>query len=179
MDTLLVIERDNEFRSLVVELLELEGYKAIGAENGLDAIIQARTYVPDLILYGLPLSGPEGYSVLEWLRRYPSTTDIPIVMLVYRLSASHTDRLYHLGIEDYLMKPFVPEDLLAIIRACLHLHKMKRNTSDSGSYRTQVLPCDSMTYRHAQTLPFYNGLKRQHPSCPRLDDAHKRLKRRH
>ncbi len=107
----------------VVELLKFhllkEGYEVETAADGLEALQKAQALLPDAILLDLLMPELDGTAVAEMLRRFPSTSAIPIVML----TACHTDasRLIasNVGVNEYLTKPFSPREVMQCVRNAL------------------------------------------------------------
>jgi DNA-binding response OmpR family regulator len=116
--TILVIEDDPALRGFLVDLLEGEGYRVRCAESGMDGLDALEERAPDLVLLDLCLPDLDGYTVCRKIRANPQGR-IPIVML-----SAHRDPLdvleaLHIGVDEYVRKPFEVEDLLAQIRAHL------------------------------------------------------------
>lgn len=107
----------------VLELLKFhllkEGYEVETAANGLEALEKAQALLPDAILLDLLMPELDGTAVTEMLRRLPSTSAIPIVML----TACHTDATRLIassaGVNEYLTKPFSPREVMACVRNAL------------------------------------------------------------
>ncbi len=119
MTKILVIEDARDLRDDVVEMLRLENYEAIGAENGAVGIEMIKREAPDLILCDIMMPELNGYQVLDRLRKNPGTATIPFIFLTAK-----TDRIDQrtgmvLGADDYLMKPFLINELLESVRSQL------------------------------------------------------------
>lgn len=113
---ILIVDDDQDIRSLLAEYLEDNGYRTATAPNGV-ALRQAMDAGrPDLIVLDLNLPGEDGLSLCRGLR---AKSSIPIIMLTARSEA--VDRIVGLemGADDYLTKPFEPRELLARIRSVL------------------------------------------------------------
>ncbi|HWK96183.1 MAG TPA: response regulator [Pseudolabrys sp.] len=114
--TIMIVEDDNEIRSLLADFLTREGYLPICAEDGvaMDRALAAER--PDLVILDLMLPGEDGLSICRRLR---ARGDLPILMLTAK--SDDIDRIVglELGADDYLPKPFNPRELLARIRAVL------------------------------------------------------------
>ena len=119
MTQVLVIEDDGNIRDNTLELLEAEGYTAIGAENGLVGVASARAHLPDLIICDIMMPGLDGFDVLDELRQDPVTATIPFVFSTARADKSDMRRGMELGADDYLTKPFTQAELLKAIEARL------------------------------------------------------------
>lgn len=114
--TIMIVEDDNEIRSLLADFLKREGYVPVCAEDGvaMDRALAAQR--PDLVVLDLMLPGEDGLSICRRLR---ARSELPILMLTAK--SDDIDRIVglELGADDYLPKPFNPRELLARIRAIL------------------------------------------------------------
>jgi len=117
MKRILVIEDDPFIREPLLELLELEGYSVLGAENGKIGVEQAQEHLPDLILCDVTMPQLDGYEVLRTLRQHTATAAIPFIFLTAR--GAKTDFRYGmvLGADDYLTKPCDANELLTAINS--------------------------------------------------------------
>jgi phosphate regulon transcriptional regulator PhoB len=117
--TILVVEDERDIRELVRFHLEQEGFEVHEAETGEQALAQAASLRPALIVLDLMLPGVDGIEVCRRLRSTAATASLPIVMLTAR--ATEVDRVLglELGADDYVTKPFSPRELLARVRAVL------------------------------------------------------------
>jgi two-component system alkaline phosphatase synthesis response regulator PhoP len=119
MKTVLVIEDELTVRESLVDLLEIEGFRAIAADNGKTGLKIALTEHPDLILCDISMPGLDGFGVLQKLRENPDTGTIPFVFLTARTTKVEFRRGMELGADDYLFKPFTMDELLSAIAARL------------------------------------------------------------
>ncbi len=112
--TILVVEDEPTLRETLMEALEGEGYRAIGAGDGREALVRFRADRPDLILLDLMLPELSGIEVCRIIR---AESGVPIVMLTAR--SSEVDKVVglELGADDYVTKPFSVRELSARIRA--------------------------------------------------------------
>ena len=117
MKRILVIEDDRSIREPLLELLELEGFSVLGAENGKIGVEQAQEHLPDLILCDVTMPQLDGYEVLRTLRQHTATAAIPFIFLTAR--GTKTDFRYGmvLGADDYLTKPCDANELLTAINS--------------------------------------------------------------
>jgi DNA-binding response OmpR family regulator len=114
--TILVVDDETTLRETLVEALELEGYRAVPAADGREALVRFRADQPDLVLLDLMLPELSGVEVCRILR---AESQVPIIMLTAR--TTEVDRVsgLDLGADDYVTKPFSLRELLARIRAQL------------------------------------------------------------
>jgi two-component system OmpR family response regulator len=133
-DLILVVDDDPEIRDLLQLFLTRHGYRVRAVPDGsfLESAIETPGQSPDLIILDLMLPNMDGLSWCQWLRE---RSPIPVLMLTAR--GSETDRIVGLetGADDYLPKPFHPEELLARIRSVLRRTRAFPDALDSESIR--------------------------------------------
>ncbi|MEP4078543.1 response regulator transcription factor [Haloferula sp.] len=111
---LLVVEDDDDLRETLVSLLLDEGYSVDTAAYGEDGYYRSTNWKYDAVILDVMLPGMTGFEVLQRLRK---VNDTPVLMLTARDGiADRVEGLDH-GADDYLVKPFIREELLARIRA--------------------------------------------------------------
>ena len=118
-ERLLVVEDEPDIAALISFHLVKAGYRVSTAANGTDAISQARQEHPVLVVLDLMLPGMSGYEVLEQLRADDATRDVAVLMLTARKEEQDRIRGLSLGADDYLTKPFSPQELVLRIGAIL------------------------------------------------------------
>jgi two-component system response regulator MprA len=112
----LVVEDDDEIAQALARSLRMEGYEVRLAPDGEDALEQAITFVPDLVVLDLGLPKLDG---LDVARRLRASDDTPILMLTARDALESRVEGLDSGADDYLVKPFERQELLARLRALL------------------------------------------------------------
>ena len=115
----LVVDDEADIVALVAYHLARAGYRVSTASTGHDALEAARREQPALIVLDLMLPGLSGYDVLEHLRADASTRDIAVLMLTARREEQDRIRGLSLGADDYLTKPFSPQELVLRVGAIL------------------------------------------------------------
>lgn len=110
---ILVVEDDFAIRSLITSALEIEGYKYHVAKDGKQAVIEATTQNPELILLDLGLPDMDGVDVIKKIRNWST---VPITVISARSEDKDKIDALDAGADDYLTKPFSTEELLARIR---------------------------------------------------------------
>jgi DNA-binding response OmpR family regulator len=115
----LVAEDDEDILALVVFDLEDEGYEVLKARNGKEAISLAFDRLPDLILLDVAMPGLDGYDVTLRLRADESTRGIPVVLLTARAQVKDVILGFEAGANDYVTKPFRPDELRTRLHAAL------------------------------------------------------------
>jgi DNA-binding response OmpR family regulator len=107
----LVAEDEPDIRGLIVFSLEYAGYEVIEALNGDEAIKLAESEQPDLILLDVRMPRINGYEACSVLKSQESTRGIPVVFLSARGQETEIKRGLELGAEEYILKPFAPDEL--------------------------------------------------------------------
>ncbi len=115
----LVVDDESDIVALVAYHLAKAGYRVSTASTGADALALARQERPGLIVLDLMLPGMSGYEVLEQLRVDPSMQDVAVLMLTARREEADRIRGLSLGADDYLTKPFSPQELVLRVGAIL------------------------------------------------------------
>lgn len=117
--TVLVIEDNYEILENTLEILELQGYKALGAHNGKEGIEMIFNHYPDIVLSDIMMPEADGYEVLNAMLSDPKTAKIPFVFLTASVERKDVQAGFDLGAKGYVRKPFELEELLETIRFCL------------------------------------------------------------
>lgn len=119
MTQILVIEDDPNVRTLILKLLQAEGFDALSAEDGRTGLRLARVHEPDLIICDIMMPEFDGYEVLSQLRQNAATATIPFIFLSAKSERTDLRQGMELGADDYLTKPFKRAELLGAISARL------------------------------------------------------------
>ncbi|MGB5895615.1 MAG: response regulator [Ignavibacteriaceae bacterium] len=122
MEKILVIEDELLILESIIEILQLEGYECLKAINGEEGVEKAKDETPDLIVCDIQMPGINGHEVLQNLRANPRTSTIPFIFLSAMVDKSDQRKGMILGADDYLTKPFQPEDLLNSVKTRLEKH---------------------------------------------------------
>jgi DNA-binding response OmpR family regulator len=132
--TIFVVDDESTLRDVVRRYLELDGFLVVEAETGLQALDMLRERSVDLVLLDIMLPEMDGFSLTRTLRNAPEFqgkfAELPIIMLTSR--GDEVDRImgFELGVDDYVVKPFSPRELVARVKAVLR-------RASSGSDDTQ------------------------------------------
>jgi two-component system, OmpR family, phosphate regulon response regulator PhoB len=116
---ILVVDDEPDITALVAYHLARAGYRVSTASNGQEAIKAAREERPDVVVLDLMLPGVSGYEVLRELRRHPDTGDVGVILLTARREEADRIKGLSLGADDYLTKPFSPQELTLRVAAVL------------------------------------------------------------
>jgi len=116
---ILVIDDDTSINELIKVNLELGGYKAIQAYDGIKGFALAKQELPSLIILDVMMPEVDGFTVAKRVRENPSTKDVPIIMLTALSQLNDKANGFNIGVDDYLVKPFEIEELLMRVKALL------------------------------------------------------------
>jgi len=114
--TILVVDDEETIREVVRRYLERDGFNVQEAADGFEALDSVRTNPPDLIVLDLMLPGIDGLSLTQHIRL---DRHIPIIMLTAKGEASDRIRGLDMGADDYMAKPFSPQEMVSRVRAVL------------------------------------------------------------
>ncbi len=117
MKRILLIEDNHEIRENTAEILELDGYEVLTAENGKVGVEMASSSKPDLIICDIMMPVLDGYSVLHLLSKNPDTENIPFIFLTAKADRQDFRKGMEMGADDYITKPFDDVDLLNAIES--------------------------------------------------------------
>lgn len=115
----LVVEDEVHLRSLLRDLLVRAGYEVLEASDGVTALEQVDREAPDLVVLDLTIPRLDGYAVLSRLRTHRQTMRLPVIVLTAREDEEAEVRVFELGADDFLGKPFRSRSLLARVRSLL------------------------------------------------------------
>lgn len=121
-ERILVVEDDRRIRDLLRRSLIFEGYEVDTAEDGETALRCLRESVPDAVILDLMLPGIDG---LEVCRRLRKASTVPILILTARDAVSDRVTGLDAGADDYMVKPFALDELLARLRALFRRHRLE------------------------------------------------------
>lgn len=119
MPKILLVDDEEDIRSLLALKLQKEGFDTIEAADGLEGEKKAKKEKPDLIVLDLMMPGKDGISVCKALRKDSRTSDTPILMLTARSGLDEKIVGLELGADDFMTKPFSPRELVLRVRNIL------------------------------------------------------------
>ena len=116
MPKILIVDDEKMIRNVVKEYAEFEGYETAEAENGMEAVEMCHREDFDIIVMDIMMPRLDGYSAVKEIHK---TKPVPVIMLSAR--GEEYDKLFgfEIGVDDYVVKPFSPKELLARIKAVL------------------------------------------------------------
>ena len=144
-ERILVVDDEPDIVALVVYHLAKAKYKVSSATSGSDALALAKRERPALVVLDLTLPGMSGFDVLEQLRADANTASIAVLMLTARKEEPDRIRGLELGADDYLTKPFSPQEL--VLRVGAILRRVSANAAGSDQLRIGPIVIDRSAHR--------------------------------
>jgi DNA-binding response OmpR family regulator len=117
----LVADDERDILELVAFRLERSGYEIVRANDGEEALRFALEQRPDLAVLDVMMPKLNGYDVTREIRRHEQTRTMPVILLTARAQEADVTRGFEAGADDYLKKPFSPQELGARVQAILDL----------------------------------------------------------
>ena len=111
----LVVDDSLTVRRITQRLLEREGYRVVVAKDGLDGLEKLSAERPAMLLTDIEMPRMDGFDLVRNLRADPKIADLPVVMITSRLAQKHRDYAAELGVDHYLGKPYVEDELLGLV----------------------------------------------------------------
>lgn len=158
MTKILVIEDEQALREEILDLLEVEGFETVSAENGEIGVRLAQEHSPNLILCDVMMPGLDGHDVLLALRQRPATAVTPFIFLTAKGTPDDFRQGLRLGADDYITKPFEHAELLEAISTRLgrqtvvsQLHEQVNELQQSNLLKDDFLGAVSQEMRQPLT----------------------------
>jgi len=121
-ETILVAEDQQHIRALIEYKLKNSGFNVVAVEDGVAALSKAREIKPRMILLDVMMPLMTGFEVLSALKQDPSTKHIPVLLVTAQSKEEEVLKGLELGAEDYITKPFSPNELAARVKKVLLRH---------------------------------------------------------
>ncbi|QGT98697.1 Two-component transcriptional response regulator, LuxR family [Candidatus Syntrophocurvum alkaliphilum] len=137
-ETILIVDDDADIREIITLYLEKEGYNVVSATDGNEAILNALTTNPDLIILDIMIPGLDGIEVCQEIRKKSTT---PIIFLSCKGEPIDKSIGLTAGGDDYMSKPFDTIELLARVKAQLRRNRILKSSANS----TQLLKYPGLT----------------------------------
>jgi adenylate cyclase len=122
--TVLVADDRADNTALVRDLLTMQGYQVVTAQDGREALDKIRYHLPDLVLLDLDMPLLDGYEVCRRLKADPTTAEIPVLMLTAWAEPEQRVKGLQLGADDYVTKPFDYRELIARVKVRLRAKRL-------------------------------------------------------
>ena len=139
MSKLLVVDDEENIRNIIRKYGEFEGHEVEEAVDGMDAIEKCRSNAFDLIIMDIMMPNLDGFSAVKEIHKHNAT---PVIMLSAR--GEEYDRIhgFEIGVDDYVVKPFSPKELMMRVAAVLKRYHGEINTKQKDIYIYQGLKID-------------------------------------
>lgn len=147
-ETIIVIDDDEKITSMLKRALAFEGYSVLIANDGAEGLKILLAQVPNLIILDVMMPKIDGFEVCRRIRE--SGSDVPILMLTARDEISDRVQGLDLGADDYLVKPFALEELLARVRVLL------RRRTESANKQATILTYEDLSL-NVETREVFRG----------------------
>ena len=175
MKKILVIEDEDFVRENILDLLDAEGFEAIGAENGQIGLNLAKKMIPDLILCDVMMPGLDGYGVLTAIRQDALMASIPFIFLTAKAAKADFRQGMELGADDYITKPFTRAELLGAIAS-----RLKKQAALETLYHTELQQAKEelnylIHYDRLTHLPNHLSLREQFKQVQPKDTSDEKL----
>lgn len=146
---ILIADDEERIRDVIKEYTVLEGYVIDEASDGVEALTLFKQHNYDLIILDVMMPGTDGWTVCKEIRK---TSQVPIIMLTAR--GEEYDKLFgfELGVDDYLVKPFSPKELLARMKVIL-----RRRSQDLSTLQGNVVKLEGLLIELDSRNVFVDG----------------------
>ena len=136
---ILVVDDEDKIRDIIKKYANFEGYSVTEAANGMEAVEKCQNHKFDIIIMDIMMPELDGFSACREIRK---TSDTPVIMLSAR--GEEYDRIhgFELGIDDYVIKPFSPRELMMRVDAIMKRSKRKHETGKNEVFEQGSLAID-------------------------------------
>lgn len=148
----LVVEDDCDIRANIANLLELYGYNALEARNGLEALSIISKSQPDIIISDITMQGLDGFGLFSELKKNPDHASIPFIFLSAKNDVSDIKEGMGLGVDDYLTKPYDAKNLINAVKTRLEKRKNIKQKID------EIAKGISLYIPHELAIPLFPAL---------------------
>lgn len=153
MYSILIIEDDSSYRSIMEKILKLEGFIVRSACDGKSGLAMLHENHPDLVLCDIKMPVVDGHMVLETLRKAPATAGIPLIFISAMGERADIRRGMSEGADDYLPKPFSAEELIAAVTGRIRRHASIKVQQEVTTLKEErALLRDRITRREREVL---------------------------
>lgn len=153
MYNILVVDDEEKIRKLIRKYAEFSGHKVTEAADGMEAVSLCRSGAFDIIIMDIMMPELDGFSACREIRRF---TDTPILMLSARGEEYDKISAFELGIDDYVVKPFSPKELMLRIEAIMKRFRRSDNP-DSPENRNEVFAFEGLKVDFTARLVYIDG----------------------
>jgi len=151
MYKILVVDDEDRIRAIIKKYAVFEGHKVVEAADGMEAVRICKEQDFDIVILDVMMPELDGFSACREIRKYCKT---PVIMLSARGEEYDKIHGFELGIDDYVVKPFSPKELMMRINAII-----KRSGSDSEEIKKEVVSFDGLTVDFTGRLVYIDNKK--------------------
>ncbi len=149
--TVLVADDETSAATMLRHIFEHEGYHVEIAHDGVTAFEKARSLYPDLIILDVMMPKMDGFEVLKRLRDRPDTSGIPTIVVSARAKEpSDVAKGINIGADDYMVKPFAPQELLARARSKMRAKQLEETLQQRTNELESLLQVSEELNRHLE-----------------------------
>lgn len=129
MYSILVVDDESRIRTIIRKYAEFEGHKVTEAADGMEAVLRCREGGYDIVIMDIMMPELDGFSAVREIRK---TSDVPIIMLSARGEEYDKINGFGLGIDDYVVKPFSPKELMMRVDAVMKRYRRAPSEQPGG-----------------------------------------------
>ncbi len=149
MYKILVVDDEEKIRELIGKYAKFEGHSVDFAADGMDAVEKCRSNTYDAIIMDIMMPNLDGFSACREIRK---TSDVPILMLSARGEEYDKINGFELGVDDYVVKPFSPKELMLRVEAIL-----KRTQKTEPEQKTDIYKSEGLEVNFTARRVYVNG----------------------
>ena len=147
---ILVVDDESRIRAIIRKYAEFEGHRVTEATDGMDAVYKCRENTYDMIIMDIMMPELDGFSACREIRK---KSDVPILMLSARGEEYDKINGFEIGVDDYVVKPFSPKELM--MRVCAVINRTKK----SAPCEKDVVSFGGLTVDFTARLVYVDGVK--------------------
>jgi DNA-binding response OmpR family regulator len=151
MYNILVVDDEVKIRELIKKYAQFEGHRIYEASDGLAALGMCKQYDFDIIIMDIMLPELDGFSACREIRK---SSDVPIIMLSARGEEYDKINGFELGVDDYVVKPFSPKELMLRIDAIL---KRRVTKPEADTLKKEIFELEGLKIDYAARIVYING----------------------
>ncbi len=140
METVLLIEDNDDIRENMGEILELARYRVLLAANGKEGAAMAIEHKPDIIICDIMMPELDGYGVIHLLQKHEDTRNIPFIFITAKTERAEIRKGMELGADDYITKPFEGAELLNAVAMRLRKAAAQKGAAPAGGEALPAAP---------------------------------------
>ena len=152
MKNILVVDDEEKIRAVIKKYAEFEGYSIVEAEDGMDAIVKFKASEFDLVILDVMMPELDGFSTCKELKKIK---DVPVIMLSARGEEYDKIHGFELGIDDYVVKPFSPKELMMRMNVVIN----RRSNKLSQNIIHEVFQVEELVIDFTSRIVTVNGNK--------------------